>query len=578
MVMMISSVSLRPCVELKKIKTIILMKILNHKKALFIKFLPVILLFFVFTGAKPGGGDDDIYTEINKNMDVFGRVYKEIALNYVDEIDPAKFMQAGINGMLGTLDPYTNFLDQSRADEIDLITTGKYGGIGITIGLKDSVIVVTDVLEGYSAEKEGIRIGDKIIDVDGIPLKGKSSGDIRALVKGAPGTKVDMKIDRSGQYMDFSLTREEINLKNVTYKGVLGDGIGYIKLERFNRYAISEVTDALTEFKNKGEVKGIILDLRGNPGGLLEAAVGILDKFVDKGNLLLITKGRKSSSEKKYFAEETPMIGKKIPLVVLVNGNTASASDIVSGAIQDLDRGLILGTKTFGKGLVQVFAPLSYGNQLKITTQKYFTPSGRWIQAKNYFKENKYGVFKQNPEYNKIVFKTLDGRTVFAEGGITPDTIINVTEDNELLTGLLNQDMYFKFAEKYVNEHPDGSGFAMTDEIVDEFYSFLNQEQFSYSSNAETELSKLREILADKNYSDISIKYADDLELELKSERLKDFDKSRPVMKMELTKEIMRRYNKPENEITEAGLNDDIQFQAALSIIKDPVLYNRFLK
>ena len=554
------------------------MKILNNKKSSFIKFLPVILLFFVFTGAKPGGGDDDIYTEINKNMDVFGRVYKEIALNYVDEIDPAKFMQAGINGMLGTLDPYTNFLDQSRADEIDLITTGKYGGIGITVGMRDSIIVVTDVLEGYSAEKEGVRIGDKILEVDGIGVTGKNTGDLRALVKGAPGTKVDIKVDRNGEYITFSLTREEINLKNVTYKGVLDDGIGYIKLERFNRYAISEVTDALTEFKNKGEVKGIILDLRGNPGGLLEAAVGILDKFVDKGNLLLMTRGRKSSSEKKYFAEETPIIGKNIPLVVLVNGNTASASEIVSGAIQDLDRGLILGTKTFGKGLVQVFAPLSYGNQLKITTQKYFTPSGRWIQKINYFKENKYGVFKQNPETNKIEFKTLDGRTVYAEGGITPDTIVNVTEDNELLTGLLNQDMYFKFAEKYVSGHPDGIGFAMTDGIIDEFYSFLNQEQFSYSSKAETEISRLKETLADRNYSDIAKKYADDLDLELKSERLKDFEVSKPVIRTGLTKEIMRRYNRPESEITEAGLNDDVQLQAALSIIKDPVLYNRFLK
>jgi carboxyl-terminal processing protease len=554
------------------------MKKLNLKKLSIIKLLPVILLFFVFTGAKPGGGDDDIYTEINKNMDVFGRVYKEIALNYVDEIDPGKFMQAGINGMLGTLDPYTNFLDQSKTDEIDLITTGKYGGVGITIGIKDSTIVVTDVLEGYSAEKEGIRIGDKILEVDGIDVTGKNTGDLRALVKGAPGTKVNMKIDRNGQYLNFSLTREEINLKNVTYKGVLEDGIGYIKLERFNRYAISEVTDALTEFKSKGEVKGIILDLRGNPGGLLEAAVGILDKFVDKGDLLLITKGRKSDSEKKYFAEETPMIGKNIPLVVLVNGNTASASEIVSGAIQDLDRGLILGTKTFGKGLVQVFAPLSYGDQLKITTQKYFTPSGRWIQKINYFKENKFGVFKQNPESNRTEFKTLDGRTVYAEGGITPDTIVNITEGNELLTGLLNQDMYFKFAEKYVSGHPDGSGFAITDGIIDEFYSFLNQEQFSYSSKAETEINRIKETLADKNYSDIAKKYADELDLELKSERLKDFDNSRQDIKTELTKEIMRRYNKPESEITEAGLKDDIQLQAALSIIKDPALYNRFLK
>ena len=239
---------------------------------------------------------------------------------------------------------------------------------------------------------------------------------------------------------------------------------------------------------------------------------------------------------------------------------------------------MILGTKTFGKGLVQVFAPLSYGNQLKITTQKYFTPSGRWIQKINYFKENKYGVFKQNPESNKTEFKTLDGRTVYAEGGITPDTIIKSTEDNELLTGLINQDMYFKFAEKYVSEHPGGIGFTMNDEIINEFYSFLNQEQFSYSSKAETEISRLKETLADKNYSDIAKKYADDLDLELKSERLKDFDNSKQVIKTELMKEIMRRYNKPEGEITEAGLRDDIQLQAALSIIKDPVLYNRFLK
>ncbi len=419
------------------------MKKINFKKLSFIKLLPVVLLFFVFTGAKPGGGDDDIYTEINKNMDVFGKVYKEIALNYVDEIDPDKFMKAGIEGMLNTLDPYTNFLDESRRDEMDLITTGKYGGIGVTIGIKDSAVIVTDVLEGYSAQKEGIRKGDKFIEIDGTPIDGKNPSDIRTLAKGTPGTKVNIKVERNGKEIDFTLTREEINLKNVTYKGIIDDGIGYIKLERFNRYAINEVVDALTEFKSKGNVKGIVLDFRNNPGGLLEAAVGILDKFVDKGDLLLTTKGRKSDSEKKYFAEEVPIMGKDVPLVVLVNGNTASASEIVSGAIQDLDRGVILGTKSFGKGLVQIFTPLSYGNQLKITTQKYFTPSGRWIQAKNYFKENKYGVFKTDPYSSSTSFKTLDGRPVYAEGGITPDTIVAGIDDNELLDGLTQRRYVF---------------------------------------------------------------------------------------------------------------------------------------
>jgi carboxyl-terminal processing protease len=552
-------------------------KIKLNQPALY-KLIPVLLLFFVFTGAAPGGGDDDIYTEINRNMDVFGKVYKEIALNYVDEIDADKFMKAGIEGMLGTLDPYTNFLDESRKDEIELITTGKYGGIGIIIGLKDSVIVITEILEGYSAQKEGLRKGDKILEVDGISIEGRKMGDIRALVKGSPGTKVLVKVNRSGNEMEFSLTREEINLKNVTYRGVFENGIGYIKLERFNRYAESEVVDALTEIKSKGEVKGIILDLRDNPGGLLESAVSILDKFIDKGNLLLTTKGRRSDSEHKYFANQNPMIDKNVPLIVLVNDNTASASEIVAGALQDLDRGLVLGTKTFGKGLVQIFTPLSYGNQLKITNQKYFTPSGRWIQSKNYFKENKNGVFKQNPYFNSTEFKTLNGRTVYAEGGIMPDTVVNGMDDNELLNGLISHDMYFKFADKYITEHPDGSGFAMNDEIVNEFFSYLNMEQFEYTSKAETELAKLKNTLSEKNYSERISQFANELELELKSERLRDFEKSKPVIRHELAKEIMRKYNKPYKNIMDAGFEDDIQLQAAMSIIQTPDIYNGFLR
>lgn len=554
------------------------MKKINFKKLSLFKLIPFMLLFFVLTGAKPGGGDDDIYTDISRNMDVFGKVYKEIALNYVDEIDADKFIKAGIDGMLSTLDPYTNFLDESRKDEIELITTGKYGGVGIMIGLKDSAIVITEILEGYSAQKEGLRKGDKIIEIDGTPLTGKKMADIRGIVKGTPGTKVQMKVNRSGNEMEFSLTREEINLKNVTYKGMLDNGIGYIKLERFNRYAESEIVDALTEIKSKGEVKGIILDLRDNPGGLLEAAVSILDKFVDKGNLLLTTKGRKNDSEHKYFAVQNPLIGKDIPIVVLVNDNTASASEIVAGALQDLDRGLILGSKTFGKGLVQIFTPLSYGNQLKITNQKYFTPSGRWIQSKNYFKENKYSVFKPNPYFNQTEFKTLNGRTVYAEGGILPDTVINGIDDNELLDGLINQDMYFKFADKYINEHADGSGFIMSEEIVSDFFSFLNQEQFEYSSKAETELVKLKSILDEKHYSDRTKQFVNELELELKSERLRDFEKSKPVIRLELTKEILRKYNKPYKEIMDAVFKDDIQLQAALSIIMNPKMYNGFLK
>lgn len=538
------------------------------------------VVFFLFTGAwMPGDGDDDVYTEINRDMDVFGRLYKEIMLNYVDEIDGDKFMQAGIDGMLSTLDPYTNFLDESRKDEVDLITTGKYGGIGITVGMKDSMIVITDILEGYSAQKEGVRRGDKLIEIDGNTMLGRKVSDVRTYTRGEPGTTLRMKVRRGDKEIDFLLTRQEIQLKNVGYKGMIEDGIGYIKLDRFSRYAENEVVDAINEIKSKGEVKGIILDLRDNPGGLLDAAIGILNKFVDKGNLLLTTKGRKKDSEHKYFSDETPMIGKDVPIVILINENSASASEIVAGAIQDLDRGVLVGTKSFGKGLVQVFQPLSYGNQLKITNQKYFTPSGRWIQSKNYFKENKYGVFKPNPYFNQKEFKTLNGRIVYAEGGITPDRIVDVIKNNELLEALGNEDMYYKFASRYVLEYPDGNNFVMTDDIVNKFYEFISTAQdFDFNTNAETELSHLKKDADEKQYSEKVKNYIGLLESELKAEKFREFENSKPMIKHLLFIEILRRYNKSDKIITEAGAKDDEQLQTAISIVKDRGMYNSLLE
>jgi carboxyl-terminal processing protease len=544
-----------------------------------LKTLPVLILFLIFTGLKFDGGDDDIYVKINKNMDIFGRVYKEIALNYVDEVDADKFMKAGIEGMLGTLDPYTNFIDVSRRDEVDLITTGKYGGVGITIGLKDSAVVITDVMEGYSAEREGLRRGDKIIEIDGTAITIQRLNDIRSLVRGPAGSSFKMKVMRSDKEIEVILTRQDIQLKNVTYKGVLEGGIGYIKLERFNKYAENEIIDALTEFKAKGEVKGIILDLRDNPGGLLDAAVAILNKFVDRGSLLLTTKGRKTDSEKKYFSYEDPVIGNDVPLAVLVNQNTASASEIVAGAIQDLDRGVVVGTKSFGKGLVQIYTPLSYDDQLKITTQKYFTPSGRWIQAKNYFKENKFGVFKEDPYYNKTDFKTLNGRNVLPEGGITPDSTVTGIENNELLQELLIHDAYYIFAAKYVSDNPNGNSFAMNENVLDAFYNYINnnQQQVEISTTAETELSQLKKLIEEKNYSDKAKTYIGELESELRNERLKDFEKSKPEIKRQLEIEILKKYNKPEKEVADIALKDDIQLQTALGIIKDRLLYNSML-
>jgi len=543
----------------------------------FTKTLPILLLFLIFAGLKFDGGDDDIYTKINKNMDIFGRVYKEIALNYVDEVDPDKFMKAGIEGMLGTLDPYTNFIDESRKDEIDMLTTGKYGGIGITIGIRDSAVVITEIMDGYSAQREGLRRGDLILEIDGTMIYGQKINEIRGLVRGATGTTLKMKVQRGDNQYEYTLTRQEVQLKNITYKGVIEDGIGYIKLERFNRYSENEILDAITEIKARGDVKGIVLDLRDNPGGLLDAAVGILNKFVDRGSLLLTTKGRKPDSEKKYFSYEDPVLGRSIPMAVLVNQNTASASEIVAGAIQDLDRGVIVGTKSFGKGLVQVYTPLSYNDQLKITNQKYFTPSGRWIQLKNYFKENKYGVFKNNPYFSQTEFKTLNGRIVSSEGGILPDSTISAAGNNELMQDLFMHDVYYQFASKYVGEHPVDNGFIISDDILNEFISFVNSGQVEFSTKAETELGHLKQVLSDKKYSDKAMTYISELESELMAERLRDFESSKPEIKRQLEIEILKKYNRPEKEIADINLKGDIQLQTSLIIIKNLELYNSIL-
>jgi carboxyl-terminal processing protease len=558
---------------------------MNHIKIskFILKSINIKIIILIFITALQNnviycGDNDDIYTKINKNMDIFGKVYKEIMLDYVDEINGDKFMKAGIDGMLSTLDPYTNFLDESRKDELDLITTGKFGGIGITISAKDSFIVVTDVLEGYTAQKEGIKKGDKILEIDGISMFGKKAGDVRAFTRGEPGTKIKLKILRGNdKEIEFNLTREEIQLKNVSYKGVLNNSIGYIKLERFSKYAENEIIDAINELKSKGDLNGIILDLRDNPGGLLDAAIGVLNKFTNKGDLLVTTKGRKIDSEKKYFANETPMAGYEIPLVVLINENSASASEIVAGAIQDLDRGVIVGTKSFGKGLVQVFQPLSFGNQLKITNQKYFTPSGRWIQSKNYFKENKYGVFIPNPYFNQKEFKTLNGRVVYAEGGITPDVVVDVIKNNELLQALDIEDMYFKFAKDYTETNPYNGKFEVNEVILNKFKDFIITADFDYITKAEIELNQLKKEIEEKSYSDKIKNYINELENQFNSEKFKDFEISKSVISNKLENEILKLYKVSDNLILESNVRNDPQIIEAINIINNESYYKQIL-
>jgi len=523
--------------------------------------------------------NDDIYDKINKNMDVFGKVYKEIALNYVDEVDADKFIKAGIEGMLGTLDPYTTFYDENSKDQIDLITAGKYGGIGVTIGVRDSVFTITDVMNGYEAQKKGLRIGDKIIELDGQDLRDTKYEKARLMVRGPVGTTLNMKIDRDGEIINFDLTRQEIILKVVSYYGMLepnADGIGYIRLDRFTNNALSEVENAIKTFKSKGNFNGLILDLRNNGGGLLDAAIGILNKIVDKNSLLLITKGKDPNSEKKYFSSEEPLVPKNVPVVVLVNESTASASEIVAGAVQDLDRGVIIGTNSFGKGLVQQFRDLTNDKQMKITTSKYFTPSGRWIQQKDYFEENKFGVFLDHEKYSQTEFKTLGGRTVYAKGGIAPDVEIKVEGLSEIYYALLAKDMFFKFANDYIEKNPGLKSFKPSDEIFNDFKQFIVTRNFEYVSSADKKIADLRKITEGKDFNPNIADYLNKIQSEISTEEATEIENAKEEIKKAIMEEVNKRIINETEQIT-ATFAFDKQLQEAVRIIKDETAYKLLL-
>ena len=557
------------------------MSLFNIKKIKFPNFrlqiyLLLILCLVLGTTFK---GNEDIYDKINRNMDVFGKVYREVAINYVDAVDVDKFFEAGIEGMLATLDPYTVYYDDKNRDAIDLITTGKYGGIGISIGVKDSIIKIIDIMNGYEAQKKGLRIGDIIKEIDGTGLSAAEIEKVRQLVRGAAGTSLNMKIERDGEIINFDLTRQEIILKNISYSGFIGnpdDGIAYLKLDRFTSNAENEVENTLKTFKSKNNLKGLIFDLRDNGGGLLEAAIGILNDLVDKNSLLLTTRGNDKESEKKFFSKDDPVIPKDIPLVLLINGNTASASEIVAGAIQDLDRGVIVGSKSFGKGLVQQVKDLNSESRLKITTARYFTPSGRWIQAKNYFKENKSGVFLNTETFMQNEFKTLNGRTVYANGGITPDDEVKVEGESEVHSALLMKDMFFKFTNYYLSHNPEIKSFVCTENIFYQFIDFIKSQNFVYVSDADKKIDALKKIAVNKYFPD---SFSDDLKRvdeDIQSGKQTEYEKAKDEIKRNIESEINKRIVTEAAQF-EATFNNDIQLQEAIKVIKNKEEYLKLL-
>ncbi|MBE0572575.1 MAG: S41 family peptidase [Ignavibacteriaceae bacterium] len=534
----------------------------------------LVLIVIIVTGFYPGRGD--IYFEIAKNLDLLGRVYKEIAFNYVDEVDPEKFLRAGIQGMLSSLDPYTIFIDEKKIEDIDLITNGKYGGVGISIGLRGDEVTVVEVMDGYAAQRQGIQIGDVIIEAGGSVISVDNIDDVSSLVKGEPGTTVELKVVRNElrDTLSFNLIREEVIIKNVTYSGFFPENSGnvYIKLSNFSRAASDEIKKTIKDLKEQKPVQSIVFDLRGNPGGLLDIAIDVCDKFLERDQLVVSTRGRDASTEKKYFSVEEPIIGSEVGIIVLINGGSASASEIVAGALQDHDRAVILGTKSFGKGLVQTITPLSYNTSLKITTAKYYTPTGRSIQRIDYSKGS--DIIKVLKSEEEEEFFTDNKREVYAKGGITPDTTVEFKINGELTKELLAKGLFFKFANNYYYNNPDTKYSELNDQkLFNEFGEYLSEEEFVYISQTEIEIDNLIKGAADKE------EIRNEL-LKIKDDLKGLFEKEMQIYKNEILREIRSelaaRYLGLEGRIEEQ-LTSDIQILTALDILANKNTYNKLL-
>jgi carboxyl-terminal processing protease len=520
------------------------------------------------------------YFEISKNLDIFNAVYRELNVAYVDDTKPGQLMKTTIDAMLGSLDPYTVYYTENDIEDFRYITTGEYGGIGALVNDIDGKIMIADVYEGFAASKAGILAGDQIIGVNGINVENKKSDDISTLLKGIAGTAVKLKIIKAGQNVptELNLVREEIKTKAVPYYGMLPNSeTGYIKLISFTENCSGEVKNALLDLKSKG-CKNIILDLRDNLGGLLNEAVNIVNFFIDKGQEVVFTKGKIADWDKSYLAVNNP-IDTQLPLTVLVNENSASASEIVCGALQDLDRAVIIGKRTYGKGLVQQTKPLVYNAQIKITVAKYYIPSGRCVQALDYSNKDSEGRVEKVPDSLITAFKTKHGRVVYDGAGIMPDIKTPNEKFSNVLMTLISKNHIFNYATKYFlanSKIPTPTNFKLSDEAYNDFITYLKDKDYSYKTESELALEDLKKDAENDNYfNDIKIEYNDLLNKMLANKK-DDLAKNKSQIKKYLEEEIIGRYYFQKGRV-EFSLQNDDEIKESLKLINDNSKINSVL-
>ncbi len=508
---------------------------------------------------------DDIF-KINKAYELFSAVFQAVSENYVLDLDPEKLVQNGIEGMLASLDPYTEFYPANDNDEINVVTNGKYIGFGFTIGFPDSNLTIVGLNEGSSAYNQGIRIGDRILQVDSNYVLNINPDELKKYTKGVPGTTAHFKVLRDGlkDTLDFTLTRDNISLKNISYFGIYKDGIGYIKLDRFTRTSHIDVKQAIAQLKNDGMTSGIIIDLRDNPGGLLTAAVSICELFVPKGSLIVSTMARTENSA-VYFRSISEPIEPTIPLAILINENSASASEIVAGAIQDLDRGVVIGRRSFGKDLVQNVLDLPYQNTLKITTAKYYTPSGRCIQRLEIAEGYRKSEIKNSSD--TLIFHTKNGRKVYELTGIQPDTTIENIKLPELFKDYGFKRILFKFGNSFASKFDSlPENFKVDDKVFSNFEDFFIKQNDKKSTMGKKLLGDMDDYLIKSNYSAKVSKSLKDLTKAIENDERRLLRENKSFVSKALYLEICERFY-PERKIIEKYLPEDRVMQAATNIL-----------
>ena len=546
------------------------------------KSIKLAVIILVLTAINAMGQNKNNNFEISKSIDIYNNVLRQLNMYYVDEINPAELNESAINAMLDGLDPYTVFIPESQIEDVKLMTTGEYGGIGSIIQYFEGKTQISEPYEGFPAAKAGLIPGDIFLEVNGIDVSGKMTNEVSELLKGTPGTIVKLKMQRPGEKEPFEreLKREKIKIDDIPYSTVFDNGIGYAILSQFTKGCAKELKDVIVDMKKKHELKGFILDLRGNGGGLLNEAVEIVNMFVPKNKLVVYQKGKVREHNYNHYTQQEPL-DLEIPLVILVNEGSASASEIVSGSIQDFDRGVIVGQRTFGKGLVQNILPMSYNTQIKVTVAHYYLPSNRCIQEIDYSKKNKKtaDTLAKNDTLGKV-FHTANGRVVYEGHGIQPDVKIEPTVASTITTHLYAKNLFFKYANKFHREHKSikpAKEFQITDKIYDDFMQFVKDEGFTFTSQSEKEIKELVKVAKSEGYLEEIQPILDQAVDKIKEEKANDIINNRKEIEELLRIEIASRYYYQKGRII-ATLADDPELTKAFEVILNQEEYNNILK